>query len=587
MKKILFIFSCFALIFFWGHRVSAASFNLLLANDVAAVGDKVGADIRIDSEGVGINAAQATLQFPKDILQVDSVSKDASLFSFWLQDPTIDNNAGSVSFIGGSISGFSGKSLQILHVVFIVKSVGSATVSFTDAAIAANDGNGTNVLSSVNGGIIQTTAKTTTLTAAPAPGTPTIVPPVSQIIPPPTQIVRTPAAASGLPAKPSIKVSLYPDSQSWNNVSAPFTVKWDLPGDITDVATALTKSVVADPVKSEGLFDNKVFPALSDGVWYVHVRFKNKIGWGATAHYRLAVDTTPPPSFTVTVKEGSPTDNPSPSVSYKAGDQLSGVLTYLIKLDSDDTIETKQTFYVLSLLAPGIHNLLIGARDAAGNVTEDLTKLEILPIAAPVISSSPKSLYANEGGLNANGDALPDITILLTLKSDAGSIMYNAAVSSTAAGKWVANIDSPVKKGRYFLEIKAQDARGALSLPVKSEEIVVRDRPFFMIYGLEVSQLGFFLSIIMLMLIGFGVGWYTRHLAKQQTGRKVLIAERDVINVYGQIKKEVDKVLEILSDMHHLPSADKMTEMKYHLESAESSLTKLNKYAVDNIKDLR
>ena len=54
-------------------------------------------------------------------------------------------------FIVGSTSGFSGKSLQILKIVFRTKEAGNADLTFTDAAITASDGSGTNVISTIRG----------------------------------------------------------------------------------------------------------------------------------------------------------------------------------------------------------------------------------------------------------------------------------------------------------------------------------------------------------------------------------------------------------------------------------------------------
>jgi len=81
-------------------------------------------------------------------------------------------------------------------------------------------------------------------------------------------------------------------------------VNWDLPNDVTAVATEVDQHPDAVPAKSEGLFDNKTFSPLEDGVWYLHVQFKNSIGWGPTLHYRIGIDTAPPLGFSVTSPSG-------------------------------------------------------------------------------------------------------------------------------------------------------------------------------------------------------------------------------------------------------------------------------------------
>lgn len=130
---------------------SAAVLGVSLDKDTINVGEKFTANIRIDSEGIGINAAQVTLQFPANILEITEVDRTGSIFDFWLRLPEFSNETGRLVFVGGSTSGFSGKSLQILKIVFKTKEAGNADLTFTDAAITASDGSGTNVISTIRG----------------------------------------------------------------------------------------------------------------------------------------------------------------------------------------------------------------------------------------------------------------------------------------------------------------------------------------------------------------------------------------------------------------------------------------------------
>lgn len=580
MKKYFLAIALIAVSLFSAGKASAAIMNLSLGNDTFGIGDKFSVDIKIDSEGASINAAQAALQFPKDILQVDSIDKSSSVFGFWLQEPAFDNNAGTVSFIGGTINAFSGKSLEVLQIVFKVKGAGTATLSLSDAAVTAADGSGTNVLSTTHGA----TVNSLTTIAAPAPGAkPT--PPVSQIIPPPVQITRAPAPAKGTAAQPKLEIPLYPDPQGWSNISSPFLVRWNLPADIGEVATVISKNPDTNPTKSEGLFDNKTFVPLADGIWYLHVRFQNNLGWGPTAHYRLAVDTSPPPPFNVDIKEGNPTDTPAPNISFSGKDQLSGLDTYIIRIDQNDPIYTLKNKFTLPLLSPGKHILAIGAKDKAGNVTENSIDLEILPLTSPIISSLNTAVFSGEGGINIDGDALPNITVRLDLKAENDSLVYFTAVSSTPAGKWLAKIGQPLTKGKYYIEVKAEDARGALSFTVKSDTIVVRNRPFLTIYNIEISEFWFFFTIIIILIVAFIAGWYTNRLAKEQRGRKALIAERDVVNAYAIIKNDVDEMVKNYAD--GVISEDEASKMRFLLKRISNNVAKMQKYILQNIKEIQ
>lgn len=340
----------------------AASYSLLANKSTFVVGDSFTVDLRIESPSVGINAAQATLTFPKDVVQVTSVDKTNSVFNFWLQGPDYSNTAGTVTFIGGDQNGVAGADLEVLRVTFKVTGAGPVALVFTDGAVTASDGSGTNVLSAMNG------LQLTSITKQDA-----------TLIKPP-QIVRPTVPTGVLPAKPSVSVPLYPDPTAWYDHVSPFIAQWNLPKDVMAVATAVNQQPALDPTSSDGLFDNKTFDSLEDGVWYLHVRFKNSVGWGPTLHYRIGIDTAPPLGFSVTSPDGLVTVNVAPSISFAAKDQPSGISSYKVLVDGTLATTTALTTYTLLPEAPGKHDIIVQAYDGAGNMTEGRTTIDILEV---------------------------------------------------------------------------------------------------------------------------------------------------------------------------------------------------------------
>src|SRR3989339_102721 len=387
----------------------AATLNVTLDKLQGAIGDTVTANIKINSEGSGINVAQATLQFSKDILEAKSVDKTGSIFNFWLKDPTFSNDTGQIDFVGGSSSGFVGPSLQVLTITFKIKGNGQVNLVFTDGSVNASDGSGTNVLNTMKGA---------QFTAGPKTEGPLATPGVATLPSAPPQISRQPIPAKNSPSKPQINIPLYPDSSKWYNLSSDFSVSWDLPPDVSDVVSAINKDPSWSSQKSEGLFNNKNFGALSDGAWYVHVRFQNNIGWGPVAHYKISVDTQPPLSFIPKLNGVSATDktistdDPDPDVTYSVGDNLSGIDFYFLRVDDGDLIKTDKTSFALPLQTPDNHAVLVGAQDKAGNITENIIKLETLPIKSPTANLDAASLFVGEGGIFATGTALPNVKII-------------------------------------------------------------------------------------------------------------------------------------------------------------------------------
>lgn len=93
-----------------------------------------------------INAIQATILFPPDKLDVIGLSKEKSILSFWIIEPSYSNVDGIIQFIGGIPNpGFKGEG-EIFTIVFKPKKEGKAHIKFKEGLVLANDGKGTNVL---------------------------------------------------------------------------------------------------------------------------------------------------------------------------------------------------------------------------------------------------------------------------------------------------------------------------------------------------------------------------------------------------------------------------------------------------------
>ncbi len=344
----------------------AGTLELLTDKTQFAIGDEFSVDVKIDSEGVGVNAAQASINYPVGILQEKSTDKSSSVFSFWLQEPTVDNSTGEVLFIGGSSSGLTGKTLQALRITFKVVGSGPAEISFSNGAITAADGNGTNVLSAMKGLSITSITKQEAARIVPAPKFP------------PVQIIKRAAIPTGkTPVKPTLSIPLYPSSDQWYDSLSSFIVQWSLPADVTGVATALNQQPVSDLKDSEGLFDNKTFPSLSDGVWYLHIRFKNDVGWGPVVDYKIGIDTAPPLAFDVVSSEGNSTYMVTPTISFETKDQPSGIAFYRIMIDGDQATSTILAKYTLPALSSGNHIVSVIAEDKAGNKTSTNITIKI------------------------------------------------------------------------------------------------------------------------------------------------------------------------------------------------------------------
>ncbi len=256
----------------------AASLSLVPAASSVAAGNIITVRLVTSTAGAAINESGGTIQFPTDLFDVISVSKSNSIFTLWVEEPSFSNSAGTISFDGGLPNpGYTGAG-TILSVTLHARKPGTATLSLSDAAVRANDGFGTNVLTSAGTAQINITGA----------ATPTPTP-----IPTPTKPVTSPTISGGDSIRDLTSPS-HPDQGLWYSDNNP-RFSWTLPDGATAVETTMasTTDVVPTVVYQPAISQRQV-KDLIDGSAYFNIRAKTKNGWGPTASYRVQIDATPP-----------------------------------------------------------------------------------------------------------------------------------------------------------------------------------------------------------------------------------------------------------------------------------------------------
>ena len=555
----------------------AATLSVIPVTSQIGIGDKITVELRIDSAGIGFNAAQATIKFPKDVLNVTSIDKSGSAFSFWLEEPKFSNTDGTITFTGGTPFGVSGASVSVLKIDFQAKSSGNGTLSVTNSAITASDGSGTNILSKTNDGVIS---------VVPVGVVPVIT--EAQVASP--QIVRTPVPSPLLPSKPVLKIPLYPEG-NWYTLTSPFIASWNLPNDISGVSTLLNKSLNSVPAeKSEGLFDNKTFGVLQDGVWYLHVRFQNNIGWGSTTNYKMSVDTTPPHGFDLKVLEGNQTENPTPTLQFKTTDALSGIKEYQVRVNNDDPIIIPGTdfkgIFKLPLQMPGKKKILVKAVDFASNGIEANVDVEILPIVSPVITFVPTEVFAeDEQGLVVKGTSLADSNVLLQVQrivsNGTSENVATGTVKVDSKGNWGITFgNQPLRNGQYVVLAQAQDSRGALSLSISSTVINVISRPIIQIGSFKLGSTGAIILLILILIAGFVSGAIFYRNRQKKLSLRVELNESEISKIFKLISEDVEKVSKAFA-------TTTTGDDEYSLKKLQENISKMEEYLKKGIRKIK
>ncbi len=148
MKRFsLFLFLSLALA---SCKASFASENFIISvpNRDIRVGESFPVTVFVSSNSQAMNAVSGTLQASGG-LSVGGVSKQSSIVDFWTIEPQIFGS--QIKFEGVVLNpGFQGQSGKLFTINFLARKEGNALLSFSDGAILANDGLGSNIIDSLS-----------------------------------------------------------------------------------------------------------------------------------------------------------------------------------------------------------------------------------------------------------------------------------------------------------------------------------------------------------------------------------------------------------------------------------------------------
>lgn len=456
----------FLAIFCLGAVENAEAQSFYFAPDSAqhSVSSTFSAKLYLDSTGIAVNAAQATINFPPDLLEVKSISKDGSVFTLWPAEPSFSNTAGRISFSGGvPAPGVTGIG-KILIVNFKVKKTGDAVLSITDGVLLKADGKGTNILKNAGSLVFTEDYKLTdknALTEKNLPGD-----------------SNSNSASGGGPAEfsfsPSIVSSSHPDQKRWYN-DPDIKINWKNSEAVKGVSVKLDKNNFSDPGStSQGVFDSKNYDDTKDGIWFFHLKAKDQSIWSKTLNYKVQIDTVPPESFNIKIDNYGDLTSPQPSLYFETKDSFSGLEKYALKIDEENmiNIETGKTNpFVLPIQTPGTHSLSVWAVDLAGNKTESRAELEIRSIQIPEITIYTKAYNAGEEILYLEGTSAPSSTVTIFFEGSGRTKAWQSL--SDSEGKWSFLTDELFKTGTYNIYARAEDKRGAVSSSSAKQDVEV------------------------------------------------------------------------------------------------------------------
>lgn len=514
----------------------AATLSLSPSSGSYAVGDTVSVSVRVNAGGTAMNSAEATVSFPTDTLQLQSVSKSGSIFTFWTTEPAGSNASGRVVFSGGLPSpGYSGNAGTLIRMTFLVKATGTASLSLGSGHVLANDGLGTEILTGTGSASYTLTAAATKPTPSPTP---------------------TPTPAEPTRPVPTVSSTTHPDQNGWYTPEKAF-VQWGATANRRGVSFSVTQDATTVPDDHDEATDGSAEVALpSDGVWYFHLRARYDNGWSDTAHYTLRRDATQPEPFTITLDRDRGLTDPTPTLTFTAQDLTSGVATSTMVLDggAEQTVTSPVT---LQTIAPGDHHVVITVTDRAGNSRESSLDFHTEGYPAPTLTSVKSPLILLQPivvqGIATSGD-----TVVVYLNGDVlGRVVAGRAREpgvtwdSPPRVAWSLTSDRVLRPGTYAITAQTINPDGLQSVQTDPVELKIVGGSVFL-GGRQIATLAVApafiaagLLLLLLVILGFGqlLFWLFRDRTHMGTARTMVDRLRERINKERVSPEELDASL--------------------------------------------
>ena len=354
MKK-FFLGVIFFFCFFVVDNASAATLFVNPGSGSFNVGSTFTVSVRTNTQGEPVNTAEANITYSTDTLELVSVSQGAN---FYLPAPGSPSRGSGTAYFGGGLPspGYNGVSGIIGSMTFRARAVGTATVSVTSGKVLLNDGQGTNALNGTSN------ARFT-------------------ITPPPV-------------GSPEVTSTTHPDPTGWS-AKDDVILNWSRPTGAYGFSFELDQKsdTTPDNQLDTTITTTKTYENLADGTWYFHIKSRGEsTGFGNTTHFRIGVDTQKPLLFEIKLvgQEDLKDVTQTPTITFEATDELSGIDYYSVFLDGEVVEEKAQSPFSFSKIEKGPHLVRITAFDKAGN--DRKAELPIIVSGPPVVGFFQRNL---------------------------------------------------------------------------------------------------------------------------------------------------------------------------------------------------
>jgi len=427
-----------------------------------AKGNRFTINVGVNSGGNAVNAFEATINLPTNIVSISGAGTGGSLCSLFPLTPTVSGS--SVRFQCGIPSGTT-NSGNLISISLVASNIGSGTASISGARVFA--GPGINVTGGTSGGTINVVAPS----ARPGAGR---------------------AEPTGTSA-PDVSSSTHGDQNTWYK-NKDVALSWPRTAGVTGYSYIFDQSPGTVPPATTNFNETTLnLPGKTDGVWYLHIRANGPNGWSAATNYRVQIDSTAPTNLTIVTDPKGEADK-RPIVSFNAVDATSGIDYYEVKMDQDE-FQRATSPYTPNSIKSGDHVFTVRAFDKAGNmfegkVTIRVKEVPIPKITKPQINSTLKLIQT----LDIAGTA--DSTVKIDLYIDGVNIARGLPVKDD--GTWSMTYNGFITPGKH--KITAIAVRDGIESKASDIVGINIDPSAVSIFGKLVPS--YIIFVILLVIVG-------------------------------------------------------------------------------------
>jgi hypothetical protein len=448
------------------------------------VGKTFTVDVMVTNNIESINAVSALISYPADALSVSSLSKSGSFINLWAEEPSFSNEKGSVSVEGVALNpGYSKASGKVITVTFKAKQAGNVSIAVKSGAVLANDGNATDVLKTTGSAFVY----------------------INEEDEKTEEVIKVSETVTPVIASPT-----HPETDKWySRRDASF--EWKVPSGVTAVRTVYSEKEKDSPSKVyDPPVNNRAFTVDEDGIFYMHVQFKNKSGWGSVASYKFQVDSQAPEVLKASFPDGAVTTNQTPAVLVQAEDTKSGIAKLSMSIDNGQAVEfplDQSNLYRLPKQAAGNHTVVINAIDNAGNTSTVSLDFTVQAIAPPVVTEYSKKV-SFDNRLKIVGATYPKANVEVVL-TDENNKIYTKETTANDSGVFSITWEERLDSGVYEMKVRALDMRGSVS-EFSDTRVVVVERMVLVRFGIFVMNwLSVLLILVIAVLMVLATLWYS------------------------------------------------------------------------------